>query len=1056
MFGQSYINSYQPNINSFNDSYNRVNTAGSNYHFSNNSDIFRNNGNYVIPTQTNNYQYSGRSNNFFSSPSNYARSGTANSDFQRSKYNNSSFVVNEAQYQYKPEESKRLLDKRYSSFRNNLNPKIGSRNKNTLISEYDSEYVPYSPEFYVPIYSKNKGLKRLENHDSIFRKETTRKKNYDNIGNYKLPYKLKQQLEALETMEEYNYFSSADTEISKTEEPVVTKKVEPIALKKVQKPKKPEIIKTDQKPEIEPEPEIIEPEIKKPEIKPKPKKKEPEIKKEYEPNIQEEENPEIAEIEKPFIHKKLLKKDENKKVEKPENNLKNEKLENEIKPVLNKEDMRSSELKKEIREDEFYQEPEEIQNKPSEEPKKVFEPIISKEDMNPMPEKETSKKNYNDTNNNGGVEFPKKTEKKEEPFKNEPIENPIKNVEFEEPLSLLNKVPEQIQIDISEPKKIDDDNKVVLKKVNKVDKVLKPNVQKEDPISNTEFPFKTGKNEFFEIEVPKPIEKKEDPIKNDEKENVQKIVELDNPNVNTNKVDSIPIEIKPNKKIILKIDDPIDYDDVSDGLNQHKVNSDQNKKMKRRNPYPEKKDENEEEEPVENESDGHKGNIDDESFRGTIIGYDDIKPDEIYKGIIPGINPDEEEPVEKKVDDDIGFMADANVEPQGQEANPVITNNKKKKVDDDIGFMDDLNVQPQGKEANPVESKKKKKKADDDIGFMDNLNVQPQGKEANPVVSKKKKKKVDDDIGYMDDLNVDPQQPDAEPVMNTNKQIDFVDKSENSEKHGISTTYKKKSKPDSDNADIPIDERSENISGNIEGIQDENYEGQIVGKHDSKDDEINPDFYMSGIIEGYKEKDIDYKSGENIGDDNNEPGIIEPKTKPKKVDDDIGYMEGEFEGDDDGEAGIIRKKTKKRKVDDDIGYREGEFEGDDDREPGIIERESKKSKDSTISYMEPTYKGDNTTPPGIVEREKEESQDKSNDFHMEGIIDGITPEGEGESGEIQGIKETSESGIINGQKLKESKRVYVGDSQKYEEDWLSQIFVDYSENSMNHDINLNA
>ena len=106
--------------------------------------------------------------------------------------------------------------------------------------------------------------------------------------------------------------------------------------------------------------------------------------------------------------------------------------------------------------------------------------------------------------------------------------------------------------------------------------------------------------------------------------------------------------------------------------------------------------------------------------------------------------------------------------------------------------------------------------------------------------------------------------------------------------------------------------------------------------------------------------------------------------------------------------------------------------------------------------MEPTYKGDNTTPPGIVEREKEESQDKSNDFHMEGIIDGITPEGEGESGEIQGIKETSESGIINGQKLKESKRVYVGDSQQYEEDWLSQIFVDYSENSMNHDINLNA
>ena len=281
MFGQSYINSYQPNINSFNDSYNRVGTAGSNYHFSNNSDIFRNNGNYVIPTQTNNYQYTGRSNNFFSSPSNYARSGTANSDYHRSKYNNSSFVVNEAQYQYKPEESKRLMDKRYSSFRNNLNPTIGSRNKNTLISEYDSEYVPYSPEFYVPIYSKNKGLKRLENNDSIFRKEIKKKKNYDNIGNYKLPFNLKKQLEALETMEDYN-LSVANTEISKTEEPVV--------LKKNPKPKRPQNIKPEPKPEIiepetkepeiiEPEPEFIKPKPKKKKIEPEMKKKETEIKK---------------------------------------------------------------------------------------------------------------------------------------------------------------------------------------------------------------------------------------------------------------------------------------------------------------------------------------------------------------------------------------------------------------------------------------------------------------------------------------------------------------------------------------------------------------------------------------------------------------------------------------------------------------------------------------------------------------------------------------------------------------------------------------------------------
>jgi hypothetical protein len=206
--------------------------------------------------------------------------------------------------------------------------------------------------------------------------------------------------------------------------------------------------------------------------------------------------------------------------------------------------------------------------------------------MNPMPEKETSKKNFLDTKGNNNIEFPKKTEKKEEPFKNEPVENPIKKVEFEQPSSLLDKVPEQIHIDISEqPIKIDNkvDNKVPLKKVNKV---LKPNVQNEDPISNTEFPFVSGKNEFFEIEVPKPIEKKEDPIKNDEKENVQKIVDVDKPNSNTEKVDSIPIEIKPKKKIILKVDDPIDYDDESDGLNKHKVNSDQNKKMKRRNPYP--------------------------------------------------------------------------------------------------------------------------------------------------------------------------------------------------------------------------------------------------------------------------------------------------------------------------------------------------------------------------------------------------------------------------------------------------------------------------------------
>ena len=932
-----------------------------------------------------------------------------------------------------------------------MNPKLSSKNnKNNLISEYDSEYVPYSPEFYVPIYSKNKGLKRLENHDSIFRKETKKKRNYDNYGNYKLPYNLKKQLEALEKLDDYN-LSVANTEISREEEKneptIVTPKPKPqqTNLRSIPKPKLSEITK------------------------------EPEIKKEYEPNIQEDENPEITENEIPFVHKKLLKKDENKKIEKPENNMKNEKNDNEIKPVLNKEDIISKPInREEVREEEFYREPEEQQLKPSEQPKKIFDPIVSNEDMNPMPEKESSKRNnLNNKNNNNNIEFPKKIEKKEEPFKNEPVENPINNVEFENPLSVLNKVPEQIQVDLSN-KKINEDNKVALKKVNKVSK---PNVQNEDPISNTDFPFVAGKNEIFEIEIPKPIEKKENPIKNEEKENENKIIGTDNPNKNTGKVDPQPIEIKPNKKIILKIDEPINYDDESDGLNKHNIKSDQNKKMKRRNPYPEKKEENEEEEEVENtESDGNK-DIYDESFKGTIIGYDEITPDEIYKGIIPGINPEEEGqniPVDKKVDEDIGFMDELKVDPQQPDAQPVISDNKKKKVDDDIGYMDDLNVQPQDQEANPVITNKKKKKVDDDIGYMDDLNVDPQQPDAQPVITKKKKKKVDDDIGYMDDLNVDPQQPDAQPVI-TNKQIDFVDKSENSEKHGISTTYKKK---DTDNADIPVDEsESEDISGKIEGVPDEIIAGQIPGNY-SKDETENHDFYMSGIIEGFKlDENVDYKAGENKGDDNMEPGIIEKKTKKKKVDDDIGYMEGEFEGDDDREAGIIRKKTKKKKVDDDIGYMEGEFagdddgeagiirqktkkkkvdddigyragegQGDDDREAGIIERESYKNDiDSTISYMEPTFKGDNLSPPGIVERKDGE--------YFEGIIEGIPPTDE--NGEIEGMKETYEGGIIEGQKVKENKRIYVGDEQKYEEDWLSQIFVDYSGNSMNHEINLN-
>ena len=975
MFGQSYENSYFPTRNTFNDySYNRLNTAGNNYHFNNNSDILRNTGNYVIPTQTNNYQYTGnRSNNFFSSGSSQIRSESANNDFTdryKSKFNKSSFVVNEAQYQYKPEESKNLLDKRYSSFRNNLNPKLNSKNnKNNLISEYDSEYVPYSPEFYVPIYSKNKGLKRLENHDSIFRKETKKKRNYDNYGNYKLPPNLKKQLEALEKLDDYN-LSVANTEISKEDEPIIVKRKQDL-----KKPETPKPVKNKPKPKIIlDEPTEIIP-------------KEPEIKKEYEPNVQEDENPEITENEIPFVHKKILKKDENKKIEKPEINLKNEKIDNEIKPVLIKEDLTSKSIKKEIREEEFYEEPEEQQLKPSEQPKKIFEPIVSNEDLNPMPEKETSKRNnLDEKNNNNNIEFPKKIEKKEEPFKNEPIENPINNVDFETPLTVLNKVPEQVLFD-TPSKKINDENKNALKKVNKV---LKPNVQNEDPISNTDFPFVAGKNEIFEIEIPKPIEKKEDPIKNDEKEHENKVVGSDNPNKNTGKVDPQPIEIKQNKKIILKIDEPINYDDVSDGLNKHNIKSDENKKMKRRNPYPEKKDENgEEEEEVENpESNGNK-EIYDESFRGTIIGYDEIQPDEIFKGIIPGINPDEE--VENIPVDD------------------------KKKVDEDIGFMDELKVDPQ----------------------------QP---DAEPVTTTNKKKKVDDDIGYMDDLNVEPQQPDAEPVR-TNKQIEFFDKSENSEKHGISTTYKKK---DTDNADIPVDEtEDEDISGKIEGIPDEIIAGQIPGNQ-SKDEKENPDYYMSGIIEGFKlDENIGYKAGENKGDDNMEPGIIEQKKKKKKVDDDIGYMEGEFEGDDDGEAGIIRKKTKKKKVDDDIGYIAGEGQGDDDRGPGIIERDTKKDIDSTISYMEPTFKGDNLSPPGIVER-KQEGQDGE---YYEGIIDGIPITDE--NGEIEGIKETYEGGIIEGQKVKENKRIYVGDEQKYEEDWLSQIFVDYSGNSMNHEINLN-
>ena len=137
----------------------------------------------------------------------------------------------------------------------------------------------------------------------------------------------------------------------------------------------------------------------------------------------------------------------------------------------------------------------------------------------------------------------------------------------------------------------------------------------------------------------------------------------------------------------------------------------------------------------------------------------------------------------------------------------------------------------------------------------------------------------------------------------------------------------------------------------------------------------------------------------------------------KKVDDDIGYTAGLEEGDDDGEAGIIRKKTMKREI------------------------------DSSISYEAPEFQGDNNQPPGIVERKPKEQVEQESGIipHDSFLLEGY----------IQGIPDDEYNGMINGIPPTKNDRVYVGDKQEYNEDWLSNIFIDNSENTINHEININ-
>ena len=362
------------------------------------------------------------------------------------------------------------------------------------------------------------------------------------------------------------------------------------------------------------------------------------------------------------------------------------------------------------------------------------------------------------------------------------------------------------------------------------------------------------------------------------------------------------------------------------------------------------------------------------------LDQDDYDEEE-FSGIIPGIN--EGENVEYEDNEGNGLRSHfintqiyEYEDPQlPQEVNYMENNQKDERVNEEGGvyIQKDKPFQEQvidyddgqlkgddNKDAGVV--KQKKKKFEEQVVDYDDGQLKGDDKKDAGVVKQKKKKFEEQVVDYNDgqlkgDDNKDPGAVKRKDFVQ--EVIDYMDNEINPEQteHNILTLIapKKNNKKeefynynDGENKNKNKNEDS-GQSGVIEGISPNEEESLVKDYPDDnyRDIEENP-LNKHNIITitytspKFQPQEFNYMGQKHKGDDNIEPGVYIQKDKPFQ-EQVIDYDDGQLKGDDKKDGGVV--KQKKKKFDEQVvDYDDGQLKGDDKKDAGVVKQKKRNLK----------------------------------------------------------------------------------------------------------------
>ena len=1087
IYDQSYNNPYHFNRHSLGDQYklniqhsnNNQNwfSGGSNSYGRSNGSILRDSARFVLPSRNDYNSFNSRSSNnysqrTFSEPKNYN--------------SNNKFSI----------ENPSFNNREVTNFRNNNLPTFNTREiRKNAESEYRSEYVPYSPEYYQPLRQKPRTMgRRLEvGRDYVFRNEEQKKSSpIINYGEYRIPSALKKKLQLLDSdlvldddfeipdISETNF--NEKHEIEKDEDEEEKEKKEEVDEEK----------KTNEEPFVQPYIEDVEvdnanefekdEEDEKPEVCEKPEEVE---KPDNVYKLKDIQKPTKGNIIKPSQADKTPISDSNKGTGKPNVNLlpQNEdkgKMNEDIKPD------RFIEAKFDLN-NETIKEPEEI-------PLRAVKKVINKQVIEDKP------KDINDGNEDNDGK-PKLMEKPIELIQSvNIISKPDESEKPEVVESNFKAMNKQFQQDTEKKPEIEptkQNKPVIIEKEPEpepVPTVVKPNVinKQTNDIKSNDIPIQQIENEPqispkpeellksktiikpSELEKPKEIETSQQITKSINPDPEKKVTTESTKPKKTEEEPIIPHTQKPNiieeqKKGFNPY--KAEYTDYEQVDTAHKITSADENAVERTKPNkkpttPKQPSELEEENidetlsgiiqgiPME-EDDGTKGKTDHvdniilQPYEEIGVGY----VENTDKGTPVDIGGPVKQQKQTFKPEEVGYDDGRNKGTEIQkEPQPVKKEDYKEQKAD---FMD--------KDIAPEDSIKKNKEGvsfeyyedqDSTVGkkhklytFLFNKNIvheysdnesenEPDETYSGIIVGIKPEDKSSDDVVVKDEYPVD----------------NYLDKEDFLRKHYIKTYAYPTKQPKFEEQEInfteEIEQRDNNDQGGVVEQKKEEFEPQNVVYDDGKNtgDKID----QGGVVKKKKEKfepqSIVYDDGKNTGDKVDQGGVVKKK-KEKFEPQSVVYDDGKNTGDKVDQGGVAKKK-KEKFVQQNVGYDDGKNTGDKVDQGGVVKKKKEKFEPQSVGYDDGKNTGDNIDQGGVAEKKKEKFEPQSVGY----IEDKFSGDDNGEAG----VAETNKidpnqpdfiiSGIIPGVK---EKNIIDDEEDNYPLDY----YLDEDENLNKHNIN---